>query len=184
MTWITDNGGTRWVPTLPRKRRKPGRALRFENLEPGDILIHRQKWKSWHGVKHEIPVANDDAKIEQGMVIGFALCEHRWFDPVAGERDPVAGEMAGIRLISSYGRSSHLRPHTLRGLAQNGYRAASDAQSAAIRAWLAQYEELTQKCLSGAATHSEGRMRLKSWATMLRECGLHEEHKPPSWGYG
>lgn len=43
MTWITDGLGTRWVEPVPHKRRKAGRALRFENLKAGDVLIHRLK---------------------------------------------------------------------------------------------------------------------------------------------
>lgn len=104
MTWITDSGGTRWVEPVPRKRRKPGRALRFANLEVGQQLMRR-------------PKANWYRKIPQ-----YYLVTDRWFDPVAGQTDPVAGQMVALCDIKSNGELSKRKSGTtLRGLASQQY---------------------------------------------------------------
>ena len=184
MTWVTDGTGTRWVPVQPRKRRKPGRAVRFANLQSGDILIHRAQWQREVHVKHAVPVANDDRRTEQGTAVGFAMCEHRWFDPVKGERDETAGQMASVRIITSHGLAPHLGAHTLRGLASNGYWPASKEQGAAIREWLALRERVVAAFDAGEMTRAEARLAYKPWAVLLHECGLALDDTRPSWAGG
>lgn len=104
MTWITDNSGTRWVEPIPRKRRKPARALRFADLEVGQQLMRRPK-ADWY------------RKIPQ-----YYLVTDRWFDPVAGQTDPVAGQMVALCIIKSDGETSGRKSGTtLRGLASQQY---------------------------------------------------------------
>lgn len=181
MTWVTDHTGTRWVEPVPRKRRKASRAVRFADLAPGDVLIHRSKWKHeiYDRTTRDLSIANDNARTEQGQVIGFAFCEHRWFDPVRGERDDTAGQMAAVRAITGSGRGPSLYPHTLRGLAQNGYWPATSDQSATIRTWLAQREAIIARYDAGELSVEEARAGYKPWVMMLRECGLDAEHQPP-----
>ncbi len=181
MTWVTDGSGTRWIESIPRKRRKAGRALRFADLAPGDVLIHRVKWKREvhdHGGR-DIRTANDNSRTEEGLIIGFAFCEHRWFDPVRGKSDETSGMMAAIRPVTGRGRGVLLYAHTLRGLAQNGYWPATSEQSSTFRAWLAQRETVQARYDLGELTVDEARAQYQPWIMMLRACGLDEEHVSP-----
>jgi hypothetical protein len=104
MTWIVDGNGTRWVEVPQRKRRKSPRALRFANIKVGDQLMLKPK-PNWHrGIPHYIIVTD------------------LWFDPVAGQEDPVAGQMVGYSQITM---SGDVRPRksstTIRGLASQQY---------------------------------------------------------------
>ena len=105
MTWITDNTGRRWVDVPERKRRKPGRALRFADLKVGDQL------------------RRDYAHIlASGRTVRwYYLVTDLWFDPVAGQDDEVAGRMVGIAHIDGRGDTNRKETHTLRGLASQGF---------------------------------------------------------------
>jgi hypothetical protein len=175
VTWITDGPGTRWVPHEPRKRRKPGRALRFADLKPGDVLIHRAKWK------HEVHVpptlethtlANDNRRVETGVAVGFALCEARWFDPVAGESDPIAGEMVAVRALTDRGAAPSLWRHTLRGLASNGYHPTTPEQGEAVRRWMADRDRLMARVNAAEITVEEARAAYRPYRMLLRDVGL------------
>lgn len=170
---ITDGTGTRWVKVEPRTRRKPGRALRFEGLQPGAVLIHRAKWKVTHGVPAAVRgTANNNGRDEQGVSVGFAIVEHRWFDPVAGEHDPVAGEMAAVRDLTPSGSGRHLRGHTLRGLASNGYHPATPEQAEAILIAIEERVILIRRFDDKEITRSEAQLAVTPWKGLLRRLGL------------
>lgn len=179
MTLITDGFGTRWVEPTPKKRRKKPRALRFADLSPDTILIHRSKSKSVRSPKHDLPVANDDELVIERSHVGFAIVEHRWFDPCAGQTDPTAGEMVAVRPITSHGRGGSMWPHTLRGLAMQGYDYATPEQAGLVRAWMLQREAIVAAFDAGEITIEEARVRAKPFATLLRECGI--ENEAPAW---
>lgn len=103
MGWITDENGTRWVPAPARKRRKPGRALKFGEVEVGDQLVQRPK----PGSRYGLPV--------------YYLVTDRWFDPVRGQDDPVKGQMVGLASITSSGVPGSKISTTVRGLASQQY---------------------------------------------------------------
>lgn len=105
-TKIVDSSGTRWVKHEPRKRRKPGRALRFAEIKVGDELV----------CVHEAYVPSRDRFVVTDL----------WFDPVAGERDETAGQMVAIRWMRDGQPVGTKRPHTRRGLAMQGYHYAKD----------------------------------------------------------
>lgn len=177
MTWIRDGNGTRWVDPVPRKRRKPARALRFANLQEGDVLLHRTKW---HTEVHEPPIladmklANDNRRTETKTAVGFALCVYRWFDPVEGYNDPTAGQMVGVRGISYRGAEAGVRRHTLRGLASQGYHPVDAATSDAVLRWMADCDTLAARHTSGEVTLEEARAAFKPWRILMRELGITE----------
>ena len=173
MTWITDGWGTRWVPMQPRKRRKPGRALRFAELKAGDILIHRSKSKVIHNPRKSNAVfANDDYREVIEHHLGFAVAEDRWFDPVAGQDDEVAGQMVGVRPFHQFGPGNHKRTHTLRGLAQNGYHPTTPEQAQIISKFFAERAQIVADWDADKITDAEAKMRAPKWSKMLRDCGL------------
>lgn len=110
-TRVTTATGTRWVKYAPRKRRKPGRALRFANIAIGAELV----CVHWH--------ANDQVTPE---TMPRYVVTDLWFDPVAGERDPIAGQMVAIRTLRDGQPIGSKCPHTRRGLAMQGYHYAED----------------------------------------------------------
>lgn len=171
MTWVTDDRGTRWVEPVPRKRRKPARALRFAQLQAGDVLIHRAKWKRTvhaHDAQ-SLATANDNGRDEVGVATGLAICTDRWFDPVAGQDDPVAGEMAAVRAITNRGVAPRKWPHTLRGLAMQGYSPTTPAQAAHVNAFLREREQLIAAFDTGTMTQDEVRAAATPWRTLMRE---------------
>lgn len=104
MTWVTDNTGTRWIEYEPRKRRTSPRAVRFSDLKVGDQLMRLRK--DW-----------DDR-----MRAAYYIVTDLWFDPVAGQRDETAGRMVAIRSLDDNGlERKRKEPHTLRGLASQGF---------------------------------------------------------------
>lgn len=105
MTWITDDTGRRWVEPTPRKTRKPAQPRRFANLKVGDQIM--QKGKRFDtGRPYKV----------------YYLVTDIWFDPVRGQRDPVAGTMVGFCQINQDGtpwkRKSSM---PIRGLAPQGF---------------------------------------------------------------
>jgi hypothetical protein len=103
MTWIVDQFGRRWVEPVPRKRRAPGRALRFAELKVGDQIMAPTRWAT------------------QNSVIYYIVTD-LWFDPVCGQLDETSGLMVAIRRLGQDGEPcARKERHTLRGLAQNGY---------------------------------------------------------------
>ena len=135
MTWIVDNNGTRWVDTPPRKTRKPARALRFANIKVGDqIMVTRESKKSILD-----PNSANEQYIRVPYMKGTEYCivTDLWFDPVAGQRDPISGEMVGIARINPDGTICDSKyPHTKRGLASNRYKYADHDYIAACKARL------------------------------------------------
>lgn len=119
MTIITDENGTRWVEIPARKRRKSPRALRFAEIKVGDQLT--RKWPN---------------HLSAGMVAWYYLVTDVWFDPVAGQMDEIAGRMVGIQHIDC--RSGDLQgrkqPHTIRGLASQGFQYAEIDYMAHVKA--------------------------------------------------
>jgi hypothetical protein len=122
MTWIYDgNGPGMWVELpLPKPRKSP-RALRFANLEIGDQLMKSWTSKGWRG-------GIDDMKapaVELSQNRWYYLVTDRWFDPVAGQDNDLAGQMVAIVHIDQDGIPfSRKEPHTLRGLASQGFQYA------------------------------------------------------------
>jgi hypothetical protein len=119
MTWITDGTGTRWVDPLPRKRRVPGRALRFAGVKAGDQLARR-----W-------PIS-----MNARVAVWHYLVTDLWFDPVAGQRDETAGRMVAIQRIDwrTGEPVDRKEAHTLRGLAMQGFRYAGLDYMAKVKA--------------------------------------------------
>ena len=104
MTWIVDGSGTRWVDVPRPKRRKSPRALRFADIEVGRQLVQRPG-KNWY---HHIPV--------------YFIVTDIWFDPVEGQKDPVAGKMIGIARIAPDGEVHPRKSkYPVRGLASQGF---------------------------------------------------------------
>lgn len=118
MTWITDNRGTRWVETTPRKRRKPPRAIRFANIQVGEQLMKVWKSKGWRGGKDN-PSA---PPVDLSQSTEYYIVTDLWFDPVAGQDDPLKGAMVGIARIQPNGSiAKRKEPHTKRGLASQQF---------------------------------------------------------------
>lgn len=96
--------GTKWAPIQQKARRKPGRALRFAGVKPGDQLMLKPL-ENWY---RKVPL--------------YYIVTDRWFDPVAGQIDPVAGEMVGYRQVGEDGEPRSLKSATtLRGLASQQF---------------------------------------------------------------
>lgn len=110
MTIIRDGEGTRWIEIPPRKRRKPARALRFAEIKVGDQLM-----RTWENMLHG-----------SAILVWYYRVSDLWFDPVAGQYDDTAGRMVAIQLISPRTGEANGRkePHTVRGLASQGFRYA------------------------------------------------------------
>lgn len=104
MTWITNESGTRWVDVPQRKRRKPPRNLRFADIAVGRQLVQR-------------PSKN----LYRGFPLYYVVTDI-WFDPVAGQTDPVKGEMIGLAQVKEDGSISGRKiGYPVRGLAPQGF---------------------------------------------------------------
>lgn len=106
ITW--DESGGRWTEVPPRKRRKPSRAVRFADIKVGDQLKRPEA---------AYLIAGDRTLVRYYVVTDL------WFDPVAGQDDPIAGQMVAIRRIDPRTGEPIQRkqPHTRRGLAMQGF---------------------------------------------------------------
>lgn len=177
-TLIHDQNGSRWVRQQPRKRRASPKAIRFAELKAGDVLIHRAKWKMEKGVAapEGVTRANDNSETVEGTAIGFAICEDRWFDPVAGQKNIWAGEMASVRRIDYRGRGNDKTGHTLRGLAQQGYHLATPEQAAKLIAFADERDRLTAAWKAGELTTEEGRLQATPFRQLLRDIDLEDEY--------
>jgi len=104
MTWITDDTGTRWVEYPARKQRNAPRALRFADLKVGDQLVQKPNG-GWY---RAIPI--------------YYQVTDLWFDPVAGQTDPIKGQMVGYDQIGTNGElRGAKRATTIRGLASQQF---------------------------------------------------------------
>lgn len=130
MTLITDENGTRWVDTPPRKRRAPRTGGRFSALEVGQQLVktYTIRWTR-AGVE------------ESSRHTYHAIVTDLWLDPVAGEENPWRGQMVAIASIGPDGRLSKKRGMSRHALACDGwhktdidYRAMCVARVAAMKA--------------------------------------------------
>lgn len=175
MTLITDGNGTRWVNVPPRKRRKPARALRFAKIAVGDVLLHRARYRSTRYPSGPVPTANDNPLETVHETHGFAIVEHLWTDPVRGEKDPVAGQMVGLRPLTQHGRAGSLTGMPIRGLASQGYHPLSAAHSALVLAFVLDREELVRRFTEGSITAAEARAQAQPWRALLRDLGLEND---------
>ena len=105
MTIIYEDGkAPRWVEIPQPKRRKSPRALRFAELKVGDQLMQKPA-DNWH---RKIPA--------------YFVVTDMWSDPVAGQRDPVAGQMAAIVRINETGEPHGSKSgYPIRGLASQQF---------------------------------------------------------------
>jgi hypothetical protein len=111
---------TEFFEVPQRPHRKPGRALRFAEIKVGDQLVLGPSAGWWR----QIP--------------WYYVVTDLWFDPVRGQDDETAGRMVAIARIGPTGEiQGHKTPHTLRGLASNGYRYADKDAIAIGRAFAA-----------------------------------------------
>lgn len=172
MTWVTDDSGTRWVEPNPRKRRRGAQNIRFRDLKPGTVLISRTKSISYVTVPARPGTANDNAFEQVKITSGVALCEDRWFDPVLGQADELAGQMASIRYIFWNGIHGQKRAHTLRGLSQAGYSYATPEQAREALRFVEEVSTLRAAVESGKMTMEEARLRHTPWALLTRRMGL------------
>lgn len=178
-TLIHDDSGSRFVPwpgwywvgdkLVERARRKPARARRFGELQVGAVLIHRGKVISERRVQHPPHVANDDWRRDVQHYASFHLVVHRWFDPVAGQDDPIRGEMAGVVPINTMGQQKRATAHTLRGLAQQGYTYADPEQADRVRAFIEHRHQLIADFDAGRITQEEARLQAWPYRELVRE---------------
>lgn len=96
-----------WVDiTKPRKVRKSPRALRFAEVKVGDQLMQTTTSAGWRGDK----------------TTWYYIVTDMWYDPVAGQDDPLKGQMVGIQRLDSKGApTSRKEAHPIRGLASNQF---------------------------------------------------------------
>lgn len=104
--------------TKPRKVRKSPRALRFAEIKVGDQLMQTTTSAGWRG-------GIDDMKapaVPYSKTTWYYIVTDMWFDPVAGQRDPVKGQMIGIQRLDEKGEPiSRKVSHPIRGLASNRF---------------------------------------------------------------
>ncbi|MEV5031625.1 hypothetical protein MRBLMC3_000808 [Sphingobium sp. LMC3-1-1.1] len=124
MTWIVDENGRRWVEPQARVKRKRGRG-RFADVKVGDQLMCRviSRWDS--PIRDDL-AANDAGwqRHERDHGFQYAIVTDLWFDPVAGQDDPLKGEMVGIQILHQGRPRGGKRAHTIRGLASNKWQYA------------------------------------------------------------
>jgi hypothetical protein len=122
MTWITGNTGTCWVEPEPRKRRPPGRAVRFAAVKVGDQLA--RTWPHY---------------LNAGVTVWHYIVTDLWFDPVAGQKDETAGRLVAIQRIDwrTGDPVDRKEGHSLRGLASQGFRYAVLDYMAQVKATIA-----------------------------------------------
>jgi hypothetical protein len=94
-----------WVDiTRNKKPRKLPRALRFANIKVGDQLMQKPTGH-WY---RKLPL--------------YYIVTDIWFDPVAGQNDPIAGTMVAIRQIGEDGEPrARKRGYPIRGLASQQF---------------------------------------------------------------
>ena len=180
LIYLADGGKPYFVKSNARKRCAPATNIRFADLAVGSILIHKSTSK---GVRYEKPspgpltASNDDVRevLRVSTHYGFARCEHRWFDPVDGEHDRLAGEYAGIRRLTPNGPAPNLWKHSLRGLASNGYSYATEDQSATLLAAMDERAAIVAAFDAGLITRDEARLKVTPWAVLMRQLGLEGE---------
>lgn len=166
-----DGGQPYFHKVVGRKRRAKPRALRFAALKQGDVLIYRGKAVSERYVPPAdgFTPANENRLTEVRLYAGFAFVEHRWFDPCAGHEDRWAGEMAGVCLVNHNGKVASPTPHTLRGLAMQGYHFASPEQADRVRAFIAERAELIAAFAAGELTEHEARLRSMPYRDLVKD---------------
>lgn len=169
-TVVHDDQGSRFVRVPKRKRRKAPRALRFAEVKVGDVLIHRSKHKVSKAIKRPVPVANDedDYRLEVSQHAAFWVVEHRWFDPCQGQHDRLKGEMVGVCPVNAMGKGPTAYPHTLRGLAMQGFDYATPEQAARVRAFMEERRKLIAAFEAGEASQDEVRMRSTPYRELVR----------------
>lgn len=171
-TVIHDEGGTRFVQTEPRKRRRKARPLRFPDPQVGDVLVHRTKCRRMVYPKHPagLLVANEDERIITTEAAAFWVITHRWFDPVQGFDDPTAGQMVGATPVNHNGLVG-FRPYpwTLRGLAKEGFWPASPDQTERVRAFCEERRQLLAAFEAGELTADEARIRALPYRELIRD---------------
>jgi len=157
----------------PKQRAKP-RALRFADVQVGEIVRHQALWRFEVADPTSLESANDNRRTKSGVAHGFGIIEHRWFDPVAGERDPIAGELVAVRRISWRGPERGLTKHTIRGLASQGYHRLPPADGVAVLEWLRARDALLQRHEAGEITAEEARAMHRPWLMLLADIGFGE----------
>ena len=104
MTWITDDGGTRWVEVPQKKRRSSPRARKFAEIKIGDQLMLKPAG-TWYR-----------------KVAMYYVVTDLWFDPVLGQDDALKGSMVGYQQIAQTGEPRHRKSSTtIRGLASQQF---------------------------------------------------------------
>jgi hypothetical protein len=141
MTKIHDANGSRLVHIPRREKRRRG-AGRFAEVKVGDQLMQRVISR-WQAYEQDPIAANDPALVDRSKDCGFAyaIVTDLWFDPVKGEDDPVAGQMVAIRNLRQGRPLGRKSPHTIRGLASNGWQYADRDDIAHWEAVRAAHEE-------------------------------------------
>jgi hypothetical protein len=166
--WCVVNG--QFVRQQQRKRRRAPRALRFAEIEVGAVLLQRTKSRFQIYDKPFVErIANDNAR--EGLEIRwqFAIVEDRWFDPCQGQVDRLKGEMASVRMVGPNGVWKTKLPHTLRGLASQGFDYATDVQAERIRAFVKEREEIVAEWEAKRITTAEARLRATSYTRMMEQ---------------
>lgn len=109
MTWVTDGTGTRWIVMPERAKRQPGKR-RFENVKVGDFVM-KDRIMHWVG----------GGSAGSNLTREYAVVTDLWFDPAKGQHEYERGEMVAIRWVLDGKVVGSKWPHTIRGLATNGY---------------------------------------------------------------
>lgn len=165
------NGPAYFVRSRKTKPRAKPRALRFADVAEGDVLIHRAKFKIREQTAGRHLAANDDWRDVTREVLGFAIVEHVWFDPVAGEDDPVAGQFVAVRGITAHGLAPSLSKHTRRGLASQGFYPLPELEGRAVADWVAARESLIARHDAGELSAAEVRAAHTPWRVLMRKLG-------------
>lgn len=167
LIWPTQ-GQPYFVKVAPKKRRARPRALRFADLKAGDVLVHRQKAVTVKRPREADLVAANEIE-EVNRFASFCIVEHRWFDPCAGHDDRWAGEMAGVCSINHNGKVPTPYPHTLRGLAMQGFHYATAEQAERVRAFIEERELLIAAFDTGLLTREEALLRSTPYRDLVRD---------------
>lgn len=118
------DGSVREVHYPRREKRKRGAGW-FAEVKVGDQLMQRviSRWSTYG---KDANAANDPAATEHVKDCGlaYAIVTDLWFDPVKGEEDPISGQMVAIRHLRQGRELGSKNPHTIRGLASNGWQYA------------------------------------------------------------
>lgn len=73
-------------------------------------------------------------------IVMYFVVTDMWFDPVAGQDDPLKGSMIGYAQINDQGGIGKKRPILIRGLASQGYEYADIDYIALCKTRLAAFE--------------------------------------------